>query len=201
MQRHREHNSPHRALPGVLQILLHPALVHHHLLRIYKWQSLVRISFAAGILQTIFYGDFIYHFIKSNQNERIINLPIWFVSMNHHSLFTSPSEDYPSILLTLLLHLDFHLLWLLLQLFVTLFEYFWELLAGPLLSLVYSLQIEQLFYFGSLGVVLEFSQFEYFFLHFPTKFDQDSPVFLHCVPEIAILLPILLLLYFLNRVL
>jgi len=30
----------------------------------------------AGILQTIFYADFIYYFIISNQNERIINLPI-----------------------------------------------------------------------------------------------------------------------------
>ena len=44
--------------------------------RIYRWKDLVMISFVAGIFQSIFYADFIYYFIKSNQNERIINLPI-----------------------------------------------------------------------------------------------------------------------------
>lgn len=40
---------------------------------------LVLPSFAAGIVQTALYADFIYYFIKSNQNERIIKLPIWSV--------------------------------------------------------------------------------------------------------------------------
>jgi ER lumen protein retaining receptor len=43
---------------------------------VYKWQELVMISFVAGIFQTVFYADFIYYFVISNQNERIINLPI-----------------------------------------------------------------------------------------------------------------------------
>ncbi len=47
------------------------------LLRIYNWQTLQYTSFIAGIVQTFFYADFIYYFMKSNQNERIINLPIW----------------------------------------------------------------------------------------------------------------------------
>ena len=34
------------------------------------------VSFVAGTLQTVLYGDFIYYFVKSNQNERIISLPI-----------------------------------------------------------------------------------------------------------------------------
>lgn len=38
------------------------------IVRIYKWQELVPISFVAGILQTLFYGDFIYYFVRSNQN-------------------------------------------------------------------------------------------------------------------------------------
>jgi hypothetical protein len=46
------------------------------LLRVYHWEDLVMIKFVAGIIQTVFYGDFIYYFVRSNQNERIINLPI-----------------------------------------------------------------------------------------------------------------------------
>ena len=44
--------------------------------RIYNWNDLVWASFLAGVVQTVLYGDFIYYFIKSNQNDRIINLPI-----------------------------------------------------------------------------------------------------------------------------
>lgn len=44
--------------------------------RIYNFQALKLTSFIAGIVQTFLYGDFIYYFIKSNQNERIIKLPI-----------------------------------------------------------------------------------------------------------------------------
>lgn len=68
MQRHRKYNSTHRPFLRVLSFLLHPALVTAILVRIYKWNELVMISFVAGIFQTVFYADFIYYFIKSNQN-------------------------------------------------------------------------------------------------------------------------------------
>jgi ER lumen protein retaining receptor len=54
--------------------LLHWYLSPH--LRIYNWQTLNYTSFIAGVAQTFFYADFIYYFMKSNQNQRIINLPI-----------------------------------------------------------------------------------------------------------------------------
>ena len=76
MQRYRKHHSPYSTIFGFLSFLLHSALVLMVIDRIYKWKDLVMISFTAGIFQTIFYGDFIYYFIQSNQNERIINLPI-----------------------------------------------------------------------------------------------------------------------------
>ena len=41
-----------------------------------NWEKLVITSFIAGIVQTLLYADFIYYFVKSNQNERIIKLPI-----------------------------------------------------------------------------------------------------------------------------
>ena len=94
MQRYLKHNSPHRRLFRFLPLLLHPTLVFNNLLRIYKWNQLIMISFVAGIIQTILYADFIYYFIKSNQNEHIINLPIWSVIIikliNKSLICTSP---------------------------------------------------------------------------------------------------------------
>jgi ER lumen protein retaining receptor len=43
---------------------------------VYNWDGIVISSFLAGVVQTFLYADFIYYFIKSNQNDRIINLPI-----------------------------------------------------------------------------------------------------------------------------
>lgn len=94
MQRYLKHNSPHRRLLRFLPFLLHPALVSINQCRIYKWNQLIMISFVAGIIQTILYADFIYYFIKSNQNEHIINLPIWSVIIikliNKSLICTSP---------------------------------------------------------------------------------------------------------------
>lgn len=73
---HREYHSPYCVVLGFLPGLLHLALVLCVGFRIYRWHNLVTISFVAGIVQTILYSDFIYYFVKSNQNERIINLPI-----------------------------------------------------------------------------------------------------------------------------
>lgn len=36
--------------------------------RINNWDGIVLASFLAGIVQTILYADFIYYFVKSNQN-------------------------------------------------------------------------------------------------------------------------------------
>ena len=64
----------------LLQNLLSPSLVFYWIkFRIYNWQTLQYTSFIAGVVQTFFYADFIYYFMKSNQNQRIINLPIWWV--------------------------------------------------------------------------------------------------------------------------
>jgi hypothetical protein len=33
-------------------------------------------SFIAGIIQTLIYADFIYYFVKANQQDRILNFPV-----------------------------------------------------------------------------------------------------------------------------
>ena len=72
-----KHNSTHRIFPRLVSFLLRDSLVFVGLCRINNWESLVLASFMAGIVQTLLYADFIYYFVKSNQNERIIKLPIW----------------------------------------------------------------------------------------------------------------------------
>jgi hypothetical protein len=37
MQGHLEHHCPHRAVPGLLQVLLHFALVSVDVVRVYRW--------------------------------------------------------------------------------------------------------------------------------------------------------------------
>lgn len=49
---------------------------------VYNWNDIVLASFLAGVVQTFLYADFIYYFIKSNQNDRIINLPIWYITFD-----------------------------------------------------------------------------------------------------------------------
>lgn len=77
--------------PRPLPIFLCSALVSINLFRINNWNMIVLPSFTAGIVQTALYADFIYYFIKSNQNERIIRLPIWFVIFLITILTLTPS--------------------------------------------------------------------------------------------------------------
>lgn len=44
--------------------------------RIYMWESVILTSFVAGIIQTLLYADFIFYFVKANQQERIMNFPV-----------------------------------------------------------------------------------------------------------------------------
>ena len=45
-------------------------------LRVFKWHLVMMTSFLAGLLQSVFYADFIYYFVKSNQNDRLIQFPV-----------------------------------------------------------------------------------------------------------------------------
>ena len=76
--RRRKYHSSLCAVFRFLQNILPSSLVFNSFkIRIYNWQTLNYTSFIAGVVQTFFYADFIYYFMKSNQNQRIINLPIW----------------------------------------------------------------------------------------------------------------------------
>jgi hypothetical protein len=46
------------------------------LVRIFQWQHVVWTSFIAGVIQTLLYADFIYYFVKANQQDRILNFPV-----------------------------------------------------------------------------------------------------------------------------
>jgi len=81
-------------------------------------------SFIAGIIQTLLYADFIYYFVKANQQERILNFPVWahvytscrlyllFNKYYHYDLFildTSRKGFIYSILPTFLVNYCFYI--------------------------------------------------------------------------------------------
>jgi len=64
---------------------------------------------------------------------------------------------------------------------------------------VYPVNVEQLFYFGGLRMVLELSQFENFLFHLLTKFDENLPIILNSFTKVSIFFPVFFFLDFLDR--
>lgn len=71
-----EYHGALRALLGTIPCILHLPLVRVELGRIFQWEHVVWTSFIAGIIQTLLYADFIYYFVKANQQDRILNFPV-----------------------------------------------------------------------------------------------------------------------------
>lgn len=65
-----------------------------------------------------------------------------------------------------------------------------QLLPGLRLSSFDPVDIEKFFNLGSLGVVLEFCESEYFFLELPAKLDQNGPILLDGIRKITVLFPL-----------
>lgn len=74
--RYREYHSPLRALFRAIPRVLHYALVRVSLARIFRWEHVVWTSFIAGVIQTLLYADFMYYFVKANQNDKFMVFPV-----------------------------------------------------------------------------------------------------------------------------
>lgn len=61
----------------IIQVFLRFSLVMIVLWRIYNWNHIIMVSFIAGVIQSIFYADFFWYFIKSNNKERVIKILVW----------------------------------------------------------------------------------------------------------------------------
>ena len=44
--------------------------------RFFNWENVIMTSFVAGLLQSVLYADFIYYFVKSNQNDKNMSFPV-----------------------------------------------------------------------------------------------------------------------------
>lgn len=147
----------------------------------YKWDDLVPVSFAAGIIQTLFYGDFIYYFIRSNQNERIINLPIWYICTAKHS------KLYPLSYIRVL----YRVKWSQRN---ALGKCLFQLLFSMFLANIDTLYIEKLFCLGVCRLKFEFVQTEDLFHHLIAQTDDDAPIVFNGFNKICIFFPLFLLL-------
>jgi hypothetical protein len=72
-------------------------------------------------------------------------------------------------------------------------------MAGCSFTGIDPIYVKQLFYFGVIGVKLQFEKSQDLFLHIFTQPDNNSPVLFNCFFEIRVFLPVLLVLYLLDR--
>ena len=49
---------------------------HVFIFRFFNWEKVILTSFIAGVLQSLLYADFIYYFVKSNQNDKFMSIPV-----------------------------------------------------------------------------------------------------------------------------